>query len=280
LRNASSSRALSATCLVALAYLGAAASAAAADTSAAAQMQGSAQGLTWDSIKQLPDLRGPWAGILDPGIPSRSSAKRASPPLKPEVLARLQQKRTKIGAGVDPSEFLGNRPVAFCGPSVFRGSNGGFDDYFEFLFTPGRVTITSELGLIRRIPLDGRPLPTNPPETNAGTSTGHWEGRTLVIETTGIRHDYPYPEEGLGRNVRIVERISLKAPDVLQIVTRTTAPDVYTAPFESTALYRRDRAHVMQEVKICGAHDRSVNEATGHERFDMTPPPDLPPPPK
>jgi hypothetical protein len=58
------------------------------------------------------------------------------------------------------------------------------------------------------------------------------------------------------------------------------APDVYTSPFESTTLYRRDRTHARQSVKICSEHDRSVDEATGHERFDMTPPPDLPPPPQ
>lgn len=63
-------------------------------------------------------------------------------------------------------------------------------------------------------------------------------------------------------------------------ITVTTAPDVYTAPFESTTLYRRDRAHVLQDINFCGDHDRAVDDNTGQERFDMTPPPDLPPPPK
>jgi hypothetical protein len=237
-------------------------------------------GMTWDSIKPLPDFSGWWGVMVTPGSPGKPPAKRPSPPLKPEILARRQQIAAKLRAGVDPTEIFGKRPIVFCGPHAFTGSNGSIDGDFEFLFTPGRVTITSELGLIRRIPLDGRPLPARAPETNSGTSTGHWEGRTLVIETIGIRHDYPYPEQSLGRNARIVERISLNAPDVLQIITRTTAPDVYTSPFESTTLYRRDRTHVRQSVKICSEHDRSVDEATGHERFDMTPPPDLPPPPE
>jgi len=237
-------------------------------------------GTSWDSIKELPDFGGWWGVILDVGTSGKPAGKRPSPPLKPEVLARRQQIRARIGAGVDPTEILGKRPVVFCGPRVFTGSNGSFDDDFEFLFTPGRVTITSELGLIRRIPLDGPPLPAQAPETNAGTSRGHWEGRTLVIETIGIRHDYPYPEQSLGRNARVVERISLKARDLLQIVARITAPDVYIRPFVSTTLYRRERAHVLEERDFCGEHDRSVDDATGHERFDMTPPRDLPPPPR
>jgi len=237
-------------------------------------------GMTWDSIKQLPDFGGWWGVTLEAGAPGKAAPRPPPRPLKPEVLAHLRQIQAKIGAGVDPTEILGKRPVVFCGPRVFTGSNANFDDQFEFLFTPGRVTITSELGLIRRIPLNGPPLPAHPSETNSGTSRGHWEGRTLVIETTGIRHDYPYPEQGLGRGARIRERVSLEGPDVLQIVTRITAPAVYTRPYVSTTLYRRERAHVLQEMGFCGEHDRSVDEATGHERFDMTPPADLPPPPK
>jgi hypothetical protein len=79
--------------------------------------------------------------------------------------------------------------------------------------------------------------------------------------------------------VRIVERVSLTKPDVLQVVTQVTAPDVYTRPVETTTLYNRDRTHVFQSITNCVENDRAFDGATGKERFDMTPPADLPPPP-
>ncbi len=238
-------------------------------------------GMTYESLKDLPDFSGWWSSQLNaPRSVPRPAA--PPPPLKPEVAARAKEIRQKMAAGVDPADLVGERPLKYCGPPVFVGSNGGLDDYFEILFTPGRVTIASELGLVRRIKLDDRPLPAEIDESDSGTSVGHWEGQTLVVETGGIKHDYRLNSLGagsLGRNVRIVERISLREPDVLQIVTRTTAPDVYTAPYETTSLYRRDRTHVFQEVSLCVDHDRTVDKATSRERFDMTPPADLPPPP-
>jgi hypothetical protein len=36
----------------------------------------------------------------------------------------------------------------------------------------------------------------------------------------------------------------------------------------------------MFEISTCTPNDRSYDQATDKERFDATPPPDLPPPPR
>ncbi len=105
--------------------------------------------------------------------------------------------------------------LRYCRPLQFTGSSGGFTEAVEFLFTPGRVTITNEMGLIRRIYTDGRALPEAPDATNTGYSVGHWEGPTLVVETVGINPAalYPNTQQGavpIGANARISERIFLK----------------------------------------------------------------------
>jgi hypothetical protein len=52
---------------------------------------------------------------------------------------------------------------------------------------PGLVVILHEaFGVFRQIFLDGRPLPKDPNPTWMGYSVGHWEGDTLVVETTGF----------------------------------------------------------------------------------------------
>jgi hypothetical protein len=240
----------------------------------------SAQGMTYDSLQDLPDFSGWWsltpesiAGALAP-LP---------PPLKPKAAAVMKEWTAKIAAGQDPSDVDGLKR-SYCGPARFSGFNGGLQDYIEFLFTPGRVTIANELGLVRRVSLN-RPLPQDHAETNSGVSVGHWEGRTLVVETGGLRPDIGLGEPRnklpieIGHNARIIERISLKEPDVLEIVSQTTAPDLLTQPYQTTSLLRRDRRHEFQELTNCVLSDRAFDNATGRERFDMPPPADLPPPP-
>jgi hypothetical protein len=235
-------------------------------------------GRTYASLEDLPDLGGWWT--LSAGFPGQSMR-----PLKPELLALMEEIRAReldTTTADRPEEAdLGLDPVAlFCAPPSFKGLNQG---PFEILLTPGRITIANEFGLVRRIRMD-QEQPVDVLESNAGTSTGRWEGRTLVVETTGLNSKQAYdpytaPSFKLGKGVRVFERFSLREPDVLVIELRMIAPDVFTAPFEHTITYRRERDHVFYEQTYCVENDRSFDRATGRQRFDLTPPEDLPPPP-
>jgi hypothetical protein len=44
-------------------------------------------------------------------------------------------------------------------------------------------------GGVRQIFTDGRPLPKDPQPWSYGYSVGHWDGDTLVVDTTGFRDD-------------------------------------------------------------------------------------------
>ena len=195
------------------------------------------------------------------------------PPLTPGILERF---RTERREDLDPD------PLRYCRRPGFTGYSGGLESV-EFLITPGRVTLLNESGLIRRIYTDGRSMPADLSDTSTGTSVGHWEGQTLVVETAGIAPATKYPAANwggmpVGNDVRITERISLKNK-TLQFEIVTIAPDVLTAPDRRTRVYTRWPVHEAREVNYCVDVDRAVDPATGHQRFDMTPPADLPPPP-
>ncbi len=186
---------------------------------------------SYETLKSLPDWQG-WWGLESPVL---TEFRTAPAPLKPELVSALQT--------VMASDAGGGRDL-YCRPSQFTGYSGGFVESVEFLFTPGRVTLTNESGLIRRIYTDGRSLPRDVDASNTGLSVGHWEGQTLVVETTRIdpKALYPQPFSGaipVGRDVKIVERISLRDPDTLQFVISTTAPDIFTAPDQRTRVYSR-----------------------------------------
>jgi len=65
----------------------------------------------------------------------------------------------------------------------------------------------------------------------------------------------------------------------LQVDTVITAPKLFTGPYETSFEYKRDRNHTPEQTTICVPNDRSIDPTTGKQRFDMTPPVDLPPPP-
>jgi len=238
---------------------------------ASAEEKRTLPGMTYESLRALPDWSGWW------GLPSPGSAEfeKNPPPMRPEDLASYRAARVQDSDAV---------PGRYCKPSQFVGYSGGFAESVEFLFTPGRVTLTNEIGLIRRIYTDGRSLPTEVDATNTGTSVGHWEGRTLVVETRGVNPAAPYPQpisgsKPIGRNVIITERISLTPQNTLQFDIVTVAPDLFLAPDRRTRLYSRVAKNTASEISFCTDFDRSVDPKTGKQRFDMTPPAGLPPPP-
>ena len=241
-------------------------------TSAAQPVESERRHATYESLARLPDWSGWWLASI-----ARTPADelRSEPaPFKPEVLDAISAAR----ADASPD------PLRHCRPWQFTGSSGRFTEALEFLYTPGRVTLTNERGLIRRIYTDGRPMPTDLEPTNTGTSIGYWEGETLVIQTAGIDPRALYPNSGegavaIGENAVISERIFLKDENTLQFDVVTVAPEIFNAPDRRTQLYTRLAKAMANEISFCSEFDRSIEPGTGRQRFDMTPPPDLPPPP-
>ena len=244
------------------------------------------------SAQQLPDWSGWWeieggyeavrAASQSGGRSSNGNgvfAAVANPDLfQPEA-------RQIVVAGRVPGADPGGG-VKYCVPHRFNGGfNGGLTNDVEFLLMPQRLTITNGDGLLRRIPIDGRPLRENPEPSNGGTSVGRWEGDTLVIETIGLYPDTTFPMPStpylppIGENVHVVERLWLNEQDQLVIDSVLTAPQLLTAPLSFTTVYQRDPGYVYRDHDICSLNDRSVDHETGFEHFDLTPPDDLPPPP-
>lgn len=216
----------------------------------------------------LPD----WSGWWGYDLPGPEEARRFPPPFLPH---RLKEREAA----------LKREERRYCTPPQFTGHINGFVAAVEFLFTAGRVTLTNELGLIRRIYTDGRSMPEDPTPTFTGTSIGHWEGQTLVVETTGITPVANFPGGGqgdipIGRGARIIERFRLVAADIIEQDVMVLAPELFSAPYRLVRTFRRLPNHDMaQELTSCVLDDRAVDPVTGRERFDMTPPENLPPPP-
>ena len=89
-------------------------------------------------------------------------------------------------------------------------------------------------GNTRQILMDGRPLPSDDPTPWwYGYSVGHWDGDTLVVETTGFRDDVWLDVEGspLTHTGKMTERWRRLKFGLMQIDITIEDPKAYTKPF-------------------------------------------------
>jgi len=109
----------------------------------------------------------------------------------------------------------------------------------EIVQSPGYVAIRYEMVHdVRIIPTDGRPHLSSNIRSYLGDPVGHWEGSTLVVETTnflgdrlaiGLNGDFggpPYSDE-----MKLVERFTRTAANTIDYQMTVNDPKTYTAPF-------------------------------------------------
>jgi hypothetical protein len=90
----------------------------------------------------------------------------------------------------------------------------GYNSNYQIVQTPGYVMILVEMiHDVRIIPLDGRPHVSHSIRQWMGDSRGHWEGDTLVVETTNFNGKNPL--RGSSENMRVTERFTRMADDTI-----------------------------------------------------------------
>ena len=93
---------------------------------------------------------------------------------------------------------------------------------------------------VREIFLDGRPLPKDPDPWWNGYSTGHWEGDTLVVNTSGFMDDGWLDVQGspLTSAATLTERFRRTSYGFLELTVTIDDPKAYTKPFNANVHYR------------------------------------------
>lgn len=138
------------------------------------------------------------------------------PPLTPEAMRRATTSRGSFIGG----PFNGPEDFSLLDRCITRGIPGSmipvmYDNVYEIVQAPGYVAITYEIvHEARVIPLDNRAHIGTGVRLYMGDSRGHWEGTTLVVETSRFNEAAAYR----GANpaaLRVVERFTPVAADVI-----------------------------------------------------------------
>ncbi|BBC74302.1 conserved hypothetical protein [Altererythrobacter sp. B11] len=186
------------------------------------------------------------------------------PPLTPEGEALYKAGRSGWVPGQDYdwlSDFDSwDRCVSRGFPASmypFRYNNG-----IRVFQSPGYVVIALEMLGTRVIPLGDQPAWPGPVEAWMGDSRGHWEGKTLVIETTNIKsgdsatHDTqkrsasplnmatqlvpPFNTIPMSTEAKTVERLTMTGPNTIVHELTYSDPKVYTKPWTTRIEWTRD----------------------------------------
>jgi len=105
----------------------------------------------------------------------------------------------------------------------------GYNNTYQIFQTPGLVVILDEnIHDVRTIPLDGRPHLAPKLRQWDGNSIGHWEGSTLVVETTNYSASSAYRFLVAAESVRATERFTRAAPDRIDYTFTIDDPATYT----------------------------------------------------
>jgi hypothetical protein len=123
-----------------------------------------------------------------------------------------------------------------------------YGNSYQITQAPGYVAIRYEMiHETRLIPLDGRPHVGKDVRLYMGDPRGHWDGNTLVVETTNFNGriaadivGYGSPDRGASESLRIVERFTPSASNVVLWSVTLDDPRTWTRPWTFAMNLTRD----------------------------------------
>ena len=154
------------------------------------------------------------------------------PALTPEAqkrqAARAERRRLHPADGPE-DRSLSERCLnwATAGPPMLPSF---YNNNYQIVQTPDTFVIFNEMVHdVRIVPLDGRPHLPGSVRQWLGDSRGHWEGDTLVIETTNLTDKTAF--RGSTENMRLIERFKRADADTLLYEFTVEDPAAFSRPW-------------------------------------------------
>jgi hypothetical protein len=157
------------------------------------------------------------------------------PPTTPEAQSRAAARteaRRRSGRG--PAD--GPEDRSLYDRCISRGLPGSmmpaiYGSSYEIVQGPNYVAILYEMvHETRVIPLDGQPHVGESIRTYMGDARGHWDGNTLVVETTNFKDQIAYRNAN-AETLKLVERFTPVGPNSVEWSVTVADPATWTKPW-------------------------------------------------
>jgi len=155
----------------------------------------------------------------------------------PALTEEGQQLMEARRRGQSNGPFYTTKDFSYYDRCITRGVTGSilpslYGDAVRIIQSPTEVAISYEmLHDTRVIPLDGRP-PADPGVSQyMGSSAGHWDGDTLVVETANFTDELTVGRMPHSAELTLTERFTRIDPDMIDYVVRVDDPRTFTQPW-------------------------------------------------
>jgi len=193
-------------------------------------------------------------------------------PLKPSAEAARDHNLTNVDSFESMSQW--DRCIS-RGPG--RMFPAGYNNAYQIVQTPGYVAIVHEMiHEARIIPIDGRPHLDPSVRLWTGDPRGHWEGDTLVVETTNFNGKGWIATNAASGRIRgvphsdalhLVERFRRVDADTITYQVTIEDPNVYTRPWTVAIPLGRDDSYQMFEY-ACHEGNKAVEHVLSAARAE------------
>jgi hypothetical protein len=166
----------------------------------------------------------------------------------------IPEAKTRLRMGLPPAETYDNvenrdtdERCLTAGGSGVPMLNAHDANLIQLVQTPGWLAIVMEKNHETRYVRMTRPgsspsdAGTDPGQTPwLGTSTGHWEGKTLVVETKGFRRGITDMSRALklSDHARVTERFTRTSPKEILYAFEVTDETLFTRPWRAEMVFR------------------------------------------
>ena len=232
-----------------------------------------------------PDLSGVWWPGRDLQIRPLTPppAANAAPPAAPPAAAPRAPARSRFPSLYQPwaaekAKTLGDKddPALRCVPVAFGTVNVslyGLGFVGQIVQTPKMVVMLTETyHSFKLVPTDGRKHRDDVAPSFRGDSVGHWEGDTLVVDTTNFTDANWIHAEGEvsfhSDALHIVERYRRVDADTLEVDATVEDPKVLTGPWKvPTQTLKLAPFDQIMEVGCSGVETAPLMEAASKQNY-------------
>lgn len=201
----------------------------------------------------------------------------------PQLTAAGEAKASQMGSGWSNTVFDSVADFDSWDRCITRGLPvsmlpRNYNNGIQILQSPGYVVITLEMVHESRIiPTDDRPPLSPAVKQWLGESRGHWEGNTLVIETTNFNGLTSMTNPGVPgspraptpttENMTITERITRTGDDSAEYTITVEDPEVMARPWTAAYPMRRDESYQAFEY-ACHEDNMAVRNYIETSRYE------------
>jgi hypothetical protein len=197
------------------------------------------------------------------------------PPLTPEGQAYAKSLRNGLGPGSHfPDKVDSWEDFDFYSRCITRGLVSSmlptlYNFGNQIVQAPGYVAIRNEMiHETRVIPLDGRAHVGKSLRAYMGDSRGHWEGDTLVVETTNLNNKTGTGGGFFSDAAVLTERFRRTAKDELSYDLTVNDPKTWTKRFTIHMPYKEDPSYTIYEYACHEGNYMMTDALTGARELE------------